>query len=163
MSRGSAACMSVKCPTPHFATTGSVVHVGRLPAARSLELLCDGRVLPRRAVERLCDLRRDREHHVHVVHVLRLLVGVAGVVGVVVVPVALVDAGAVGRRHRAWLPAAGSSTFEFLGPAPSSGAEAVAARTAQVQSAGVGAERRYRAQAQVAGTERGCQLRSSSF
>ena len=106
------------------------------------------------------DLRRDREHHVHVVHVLRLLVGVAGVVGVVVVPVALVDAGAVGRRHRAWLPAAGSSAFEFLGPAPSSGAEAVAARTAQVQSAGVGAERRYRAQAQGAGTERGCELRS---
>ena len=154
-SRGSATCMSVKCPTPHFATTGSVVHVGRLPAARSLELLCDGRVLPGRAGKNQAgdNLRRDLEHHVHVVHVLRLLVGVVGVVGVVVVPVALVDAG-VARRHRARLHAAGAPTFEFLGPAPSAGAE----RSRRAHSAG--AERRRRRRAPVQSASAGCRHRA---
>ena len=95
--------------------------------------------------------------HVCFSFILRLLVGVVGVVGVVVVPVALVDAG-VARRHRARLHAAGAPTFEFLGPAPSAGAE----RSRRAHSAGAERRRRRRAPAQSASAERRAPMPSAA-
>ena len=93
--------------------------------------------------------------HVCFSFILRLLVGVVGVVGVVVVPVDLADAG-VARRHRARLHAAGASTFGFLGPAPSAGAE----RSRRAHSAG--AERRRRRRAPVQSASAGVQAQSAA-